>query len=281
LQISGFGPDGFIFTRPSLLHSLNFFELTMATFLTLPPGIRERIYVHSHCVRPCPIDITNERSRRRCTSPRHDSVTGSSVWECPRYRIKRQVYRMQQARPLLPEDEPSGQNCECPPLQIQLLRTCRLIHFEMTKIIYSLNKFKLLLTENVEMANAPGALAIRWMTSLEIRVNECACVTNHMCKQPRRTSHFVWDRDELACSLCHMTCTRSGDVPLSRHDVLLQSWLRFSRVLETNLENSNLWFSLICDCKDIETAKLVVAPLERFPKLGTPRMEEALNHTDW
>jgi len=158
--------------------------------------------------------------------------------------------------------------CMCPPLPIQLLRVCRPVHDEVFHIMYSENKFVLLLDGKITVSPK----AVRKMVSLCVRLNTCSCVRNHACVNPRAKT-WAGDRtaDKNRCPDCHVQCRRGSDSPLSEQSITdmdkIYCWQEICKLLETNL-GSHMRLNIIGDCSNIVMARQVVQPMERFPKLA-------------
>jgi len=149
----------------------------------------------------------------------------------------------------------NGGVCQCPVLPLQLLTVCRFIHDEVFDILYSQNKFRILLDDQVKLSPE----AVGKMTSLHVRLNTCSCVTNHICEDPLGR-----------CADCHQKCKRGPDPPLSDKSDLdaavLQRWSNFCKARGGTLK-PEMRFTVICDGVDVAAAKQVVQPMQSFPKL--------------
>lgn len=185
-------------------------------FLGFPAEIRRMIYIFADLVRVYPIHFNYEGSRRpyreRClerlgtyTTDPHDMNFAGSLF-CD-YRATKFRFHYTDGTP----DYEFDYECICPFLPIQLLRVCRFIHDEVFHILYSENIFVLLLGGQV----AVSPKAVSKMVSLCVRLNTCACVSNHFCDTPRAKDP-VYKRQ---CCICHRQCRRGSDSPLSEQSI--------------------------------------------------------------
>jgi len=235
------------------------------TFLALSPQIRLKIYIFADLVRLCPISLHNEGSRKahrqkslrtyemNYTGPQSTDMNMARFVYCD-YWSKRFLLGFHCRNTA--ENE-----CICPPLPIQLLTVCRTIHDEVSEILYSRNKFKLLLEQNFPLA--PRAVAK--MTSLCIRLNMCSCVPHHFCQHPLKNS--IRHR----CDICHALCKRGRDSPLTVTPTqgmgIFSKWLEVCKLLQTGL-GPEMRLSVICDCADMETAQQIVRPMAGLPTVS-------------
>lgn len=237
-------------------------------FLGFPAEIRRMIYIFADLVRVYPIHFNYKGSRRpyreRCferlgtyTTDPHDMNFAGSLF-CD-YRATKFRFHYTDGTP----DYEFDYECICPFLPIQLLRVCRFIHDEVFHILYSENIFVLLLGGQV----AVSPKAVSKMVSLCVRLNTCACVSNHFCDTPRAKDP-VYKRQ---CCICHRQCRRGSDSPLSEQSITdggkIRRWQDFCRVLETNLRPP-VGLTVIADCANMAMAREVVQLMEHFPMLA-------------
>jgi len=235
------------------------------TFLILPSQIRLKIYIFADLIRLCPISLNNEGSRKAHRQKSLESYDRNSVGhERTDMNRARNIYCDYRAKKFLLgfHDGNTAENeCICPPLPIQLLRVCRTIHDEVLEILYSQNKFKLLLERNHPLA--PKAVAR--MTSLCIRLNMCSCTPHHFCQHPLENG--IRHR----CDICHALCKRGKDPPLSITPTqgmgVFSQWLEVCKILQTGL-GPEMRLSVICDCADMETAQEIVKPMGGLPTMS-------------
>ncbi|KAN0066651.1 hypothetical protein V8E54_015255 [Elaphomyces granulatus] len=93
-------------------------------FLCLPKDVRMRIYRHSNLIRPCPIDVFDERGR----------VKGASTF-CASQSMARRV------QPRSPIENP----CHHPALPLNILRVSHAVFEDASSALYSQNQFRLTL----------------------------------------------------------------------------------------------------------------------------------------
>lgn len=129
------------------------------SLLSLPPSIRINIYKFAGLIRPCPIDLIQESDRIRhlpdcCRSLRRGKGVYSRCLsggfyngiciaksDCHHPKAERFLgYQRQYAFTGDPLQE-SATYCMHPPLQVRILRTCRQIWKEASKVLYGHNIF--------------------------------------------------------------------------------------------------------------------------------------------
>ena len=178
-------------------------------FLSLPYQVRKQISLLAGVVRFCPVNIAtkNMRTLHRVIDPFEASITETIQQRlnssCP-YRLKIFKYMSTQNTTGINKDA----ECICPPLPYQLLRVSHQTSLEIFDLLYSQNKFK------VDLAIARYSLtplAYSKMTSLQIRLTACSCITGHQCGG----SSFA---EGVNCSICHPACWKGSEPPLSLAD---------------------------------------------------------------
>ena len=236
------------------------------SFEGLPPMIREQIYAQAGLIRVCPIDIAGEFKRLshwKATMKWWSQPDGNRFiglrdllnYNCP-YRQKLFFNSIFEGEMKIDR----GAECICPPLPIQLLQVSSSIGYEAFKILYSRNKFKLELSTLDQLYLNPAMYSR--LHSLQISLTRCSCVTNHYCQD---LNYFI-DGDQF--NTCHTACKRGPGAPLAvqTDKALLAQWRAWIKILQSNC-SVNLRLTLICDCKNLQTALQVVSPLRGLPKI--------------
>ncbi|PPQ84178.1 hypothetical protein CVT26_015258 [Gymnopilus dilepis] len=235
------------------------------TFLRLPREIRLKIYVFAGLVRLCPINLNDEGSRKTYRDKQIGRYLQSLMpWERPNLERARDIYCDYRKKIFLWGyrcGTTAMMECICPSLPIHLLTVCRTLYQEVFEILYSRNKFKYYIKDDIQL-NWEG---VRIMTSLCIRLNTCSCVPGHFCDHPRS------DIPSERCKVCHSTCRRGRDPPLSANSPdakeVVEKWVAFSGILVKNLR-PEMRLTVISDCADLESAQKVVDSLKVFPTLS-------------
>ena len=227
--------------------------LPHSSFLDLPVEIRERIYTFAGLVRFCPISLNDEGSRKAYQKLSHTyrdenplatyaSASDTRGTQCDYYKMGKYL-------------NTTKTECVCPHLPTQLFIVCRMIHLEAMKVLYSRNKFRLSLQQDICLEEKYAA----HMTSLCVRLNMSSYVPNHFCN--RLLSAIISERWEA----CNAMCKRGRDPPLSLFTSygfdLIRRWTEICKILENSVR-PEMRLSVICDCADGETAQKVVAPLQ-------------------
>jgi hypothetical protein len=149
-------------------------------------------------------------------------------------------------------------------LPFRLLLVSRVVHDEVTRIIYGRNHFFISKRDSgaLQRLEIMGTAALNALRVITIHLNICSC-TVACCNLPenfRRCGNF-WE-----CA-----SDRKHDKPLgmvSRSDrATISQWTKICARLAAHAQPRKLHLYLICDCLELETAKAVVAPLAQLPVL--------------
>ncbi|PPR00207.1 hypothetical protein CVT26_009074 [Gymnopilus dilepis] len=230
-------------------------------FLVLPPSIRVQIYVLAGLVRSCPVNINKESSRKAFREERMESYRQDYAGEYEHLDMEfaRQINCDYEKKKYLVDTLHGGLTdgeCICPPFPMQLLAVCRATYEEASDVLYSQNKFKVLLGKTVKL----DPKAIAKMTSLSIRLNMCSCLLGHLCNEPMNDH----------CHNCHAMCRRGRDMPLSRNSDMFEDvigeWTQACKILQSAVR-PDMRLNIICDCADVETAQMIAEPLRSLPKV--------------
>jgi len=159
-----------------------------------------------------------------------------------------------------------GIDCICTPLPNALLRVSRVISNEVLSILYSENLFRVCRSNSGGLASlltlSPAAL--RYITSISIRLNACPCIPCHQCP--------VQSQIETRCSECHGTCRLGRDSPISQDQpdylIYLTEWKELCRRLALYACPRKLRLSAVCDTLDYATAKIITEHLLELPQLA-------------
>ena len=232
---------------------------TVSGFLGLPLYIRQMIYGYTGLVRPCPVDVGNEvqrwtktmaleRNSEICTI---EQAQRKQYFVCPYQRkIKDPGYFLE------PHIE-----CVCLPFPVTLLRVSRQIYEETSRVLYSANVFKLG-PEDLPLLKPRGYARL---SSLQIRLTACSCVTGHSCPG------LAAFQDLYDCEACHYYCDRGSGSPFSLSSYndrrLLDQWQVLCRILGAQC-GPNLRLMLVCDCENVQTALKIVEPLKFLPTIA-------------
>jgi len=225
-------------------------------FLALPPKIRLQIYYEAGLQTKQIIHLNNWRpSKRRFDDPRlWENGYHPNRWDPSRH----------------------AQEERAAPLPTNLLAVCRSVHDEVRAVMYGENRFVIA----NKMARALRALenmsdaTLRAMTFLTIRFNVSSC--ENWCCGGR--THVC----DNAVSECRNPI--SHDIPLdhstSAGQVLISQWKRICVQLAKALEPGKLALYIICDCANVETARLVSESLYLLPALRDCGIRLAIQYNE-
>lgn len=105
-------------------------------------------------------------------------------------------------------------------------------------------------------------LRLELLTSLEVQLTSCSCVTGHECPDVQAYESHI------RCESCHLGCKRGKGKPFSLNEVdtkaELSLWHTFCTALKNGCTSSFQRLTVICDCVDVTTALQVVLPLQGF-----------------
>lgn len=228
-------------------------------FLTLPFKIRRMIYHEAGLATPRGIDMNYWGAFRK---ERLETLQDLSDSELESYRLDDRA--VEAKRVLL----------RLPPFPLNLLYVCHAIHDEVEKILYSENHFSITRRDlgGLQAIENMSIAALQQLRHILIRVNVSSCIRG--CCHRKRSHHGS-----------HHICDdiREHDPPMgviSRSDKqILSQWQRICTRLATNIRPNMLSLYIICDCKDQETAKMVVEPLLSMPVLKDCALRLATKNT--
>ncbi|CAH0031616.1 unnamed protein product [Clonostachys rhizophaga] len=231
----------------------------LSPLLSLPYGIRKRIFVFAGLVRECPITITPV-SRPTLYFGTQQLSPSLGFFGCA------YPYRKQRK----PDRVSHGYNpeCDCPDLPKQLLCVCRSLHKEAVELLYSENKFVVRAHHHVEDLDILKTLpvyGIRALRYLLVRLNSWPCARGHSLSNPK------YD----ACIICPHEAPQSrisaSDPELSTGNNLSESiikcWTEICQRLSGIVIAGTLHLEFICDAQDLETAHRVIEPMSSLPRL--------------
>ena len=175
---------------------------------------------------------------------RHDLQMGLKTeedlcqWTCD-YQIRAFSYGK-----LSPAEEDED-DCMCPPLPIYLMRICRQVYEDVSNLIYSENKFKLVLDTPVRLTHR----VLAKMISLNVRLTRRYCTS-----------------EELLCVYPNMQVTSLlGSGSLDTHEAVTR-WKSFCKEYG-GLLSPRMRFTLIANCADETTGSEIVEATDSFPQI--------------
>lgn len=228
-------------------------------------------------VRVCPVNMNTENLDKtafvqRCFQWAYEVELDCFDWSYfqtvsrERCRYQTQVLG---AGGLFPNDD--GLDCMCPRLPMALVGVCRALQDEVSKILYSENRFRI--SRNGRRGLTPllqlSPRAVAHLRTLSIRLNNCCCTRYGPCKMESILP------SPILCMSCHSGCIGGEDTPLqlqrkadAQQPDILSIWQDAMRHLAHNILPGKLRLSAICDCADEATAGLIAKPLLDLPILA-------------
>ncbi|KAL2024325.1 hypothetical protein VTK56DRAFT_8807 [Thermocarpiscus australiensis] len=225
------------------------------SLLSLPPGLRHRIYLHTGVAR------CDGRPYTYYLDGRKESRTVVSDFDPP------------------PARDFAG-----------LLLCCRALHAEAAALLYSANRFVVFYSHQgslLEPLRALSPTSLASLTSLEIVLNESSChqPTDSAFSPPScccdGREYEPW-ADSYRCAKYHGSLHRrplldpASDLDLTSAKLaaqaMLSEWRDTAAYLSSRVGVGSLELSLVCDVDPeheyaLEAARLAVAPLAVFPRL--------------
>ena len=146
-----------------------------------------------------------------------------------------------------------------------LLLLCRTVHQEVTKILYGSNYFGISREppEGLGMLEKLSPLALRSLRALVIRLNDCSPDGPADDDDDCRCTNWAFSRSHPR----HPVSAPLGNVSRIDRGVLKQ-WKRICSLLAAHVPAHQFNLYVICDCKDIETAKEVARSMKVLPTLA-------------
>ena len=245
---------------------------SLLCFTDLPFVIRRRIYIMAGLVRVCPISLNTEGAQ----ADRAKYLEECKYWwlfdeghrsiDMDKLSSYRCFYRHKRFMNETINVSAGGIDCICTPLPYALLRVSHVISNEVLAILYSENLFRVCRSDSGGLTSlltiSPAAL--RYITSISIRLNACPCIPRHQCP--------VQSQIETRCSECHGTCRLGKDSPISLNQpdclIYLSEWMELCRRLALYAYPRKLRLSVVCDTLDYATAKRTTEPLLELPQLA-------------
>lgn len=138
-----------------------------------------------------------------------------------------------------------------------LLLTCRTIYSEVLPILYSQNRFFIRYRDHKNLASLRNLTptSVASLHHLTIHLNVSSCERSHECCRGPREIHSHIHRVDYSIHHDWPLGPLSGYLPT------LSEWVAAISYVGNYIPSSQLHFSLICDVKDLETARKVVEPL--------------------
>lgn len=177
-----------------------------------------------------------------------------------------------------------------------LLISCRTIYAEASEILYSANRFNIRYWDkrSLEPLRNLTPRSLSNLTYLKIILNETSCHGRYE-SEAYDGYRATWDHKEIATQgeskdfLSGHNEPLRGFQPLGK--ALLRDWALTVNYLSSGIGSGKLELCVVCDvgAEDIDTAKLVVEPLSRLPRLkdchlrlsrtSTPEFNNLTRHT--
>jgi hypothetical protein len=241
-----------------------------ASFLSLPYSVRREIYILAGLSRLCPLAIAHKQSSSiRPQQQEEHPIPGVRALHRINCRYKRLLLGFWAG---VYQSEP---DCVCPEIPKQLLFVSKAVYSDTHDILYRENSFVVRAHTAKDLVVLKTLLghSIRQMRYLMVRLNCWPCGRGH------DPANFTQGR----CLVCQ-TPISTSDSPLrlgsSETEDLAQSWAEVCSILESNIADFQLCLTLFCDVDDIETAKQILLPLEKIPRLKSCAIRLGRNRDD-
>ena len=209
--------------------------------LSLPPAIRQEIYRLAGLVYGGEICFRDQqRPTYRNTRPADYQYPTNPLLRTPDHQYTVPSFKMSQS----------------------LLRTCTALNVEVSKLLYSTNRFvfRIRCPADFAVLSNLGQHSLPYLKYLTIAINHNACHTSAFtfprCKNGGRPFRPGAERDHPI------------DHSNPNHQELLLAWITASKFVLANTGTNQLTLHLLCDCATYEAAAQVVAPLSSVRKLA-------------